>query len=345
MKRRIAWLAAGFGGTLALLAAMGIGAAQSTPQRISFAIATGPGGGAYFPVGEGIAGIISHPPGVNRCDMPGVCGPPGLIATARTSDGAVANVLAVNSGQVESALAQSDVVAEATAGTDAFAHGRTQKHVRAIAALFPEDVLVVAAKSARVKSIADLKGKRISVGAADSGTIVTARALLAAYGIAENRVRLSRDPADVAANKLANGQLDAFFYVGSAPVTLVQELVARGAAVLVPIDGVGRKHFLKARPMFAADTILGVTYGTKPIETVSVRAVWIVNDAQPNDLVYGIARALFNPANRDALESSNPRASLIQLNTAARGLPAPLHPGAARFYREMGVLPVARASK
>src|ERR1700709_1387201 len=92
--------------------ARALGPAEALSQRISFQILTGSTGGTYFPVGQLIAGLISHPPGVDRCEGSDVCGPPGLIMTARTSDGAVANVLAVNSGRAESGLAQSDVVAQ-----------------------------------------------------------------------------------------------------------------------------------------------------------------------------------------------------------------------------------------
>src|SRR5580693_6168719 len=101
---------AGFAGlvVVALLLAGGLGAADTPPGRIPFQIATGTASGAFFPVGEAIAGLISHPEGVDRCDKPSVCGPPGLIITASTSPGTVDNVMAVNSGTAESGLARAD---------------------------------------------------------------------------------------------------------------------------------------------------------------------------------------------------------------------------------------------
>jgi uncharacterized protein len=323
---------------LAMIASVGLVTAQSQTQRTSFVVATGPGGGTYFPVGQALADIISHPPGVARCDVPGACGPSGLIASARTSDGAFANVLDVNAHRVDAALVQSDVVADAVAGKGAFRKLGAQSHIRIIADLFPEEVHVVAARNAHIATIQDLKGKRVSIGAEDSGTIETARALLAAYRIPEWRISESNDPPDVAAQRLLKGEIDAFVFVGGAPVVLVESLVARGQAVLVPIDGAGRKRLLAQMPNFSLAVIAADAYpGSGAVQTVSERALWIVNDSEPADLVYGVTRALFNPANREALDDSHPSAKLIRLQTAIATLPAPLHPGAARFYREANI--------
>ena len=336
MKRHSAVILA-LGSVLALgvLVAAGLGTAQIEPQRLSFVIDTGPTGGTYFPIGEAMADIVSHPPGVARCEVANACGPSGLIASARSSAGTIANVLDVNTRRADAALAQSDVVAQAVAGKGAFKI--RQSHIRLIADLFPEEVHVVAAKAAHIRSIADLKGKRVSIGDANSGTIVTARAVLAAWRVPEARLKASTDPADVAADKLARDEIDAFFFTGGAPVPLVRDLIASGKAVLVPIDGAGRKRLIAANPDLAAAAIAAGLYpATGAVQTVSVRAVWIVNDSVPADIVYGVAKALFNPANRDTLDGSHRSATLIRLDSATADLPAPLHPGAARFYREMG---------
>lgn len=313
---------------------------QASAPRIAFVIATGPTGGTYFPVGEAIATIISHPPGIYRCEKPGVCGPAGLIASVRTSAGSTANVLAVNSHTVDAALAQSDVVADAVAGRGAFKSAGKQSHVRVLAALFPEEVHLVAAKSAHVKSVTDLRGKRVSIGAKDSGTIVTARAIIGAFRVPLRRIRITNDPSDVAAEKVLKGQLDAMFFVGGAPVPLVRELLAQGKGALVPIDGDGRTRLLKqSHDLTAAALPAGLYPNTGKVETVGVRALLLVNDAVPANAVYSVAKALFNPANRNALAGSHRSAQSIRLDTAASKLPAALHPGAEHFYREAGKLP------
>jgi TRAP transporter TAXI family solute receptor len=331
----IAFLAAAASVLLASAAQVG---AQDYPQRIPFVIATGPTGGTYFPIGEAMAGIVSHPPGVSRCDTANVCGPAGLIASARSSDGAIQNVLDVNAHRVDSALAQSDVVADAVAGKGAFAKN-PQTHIRVIAGLFPEQVHLVVRVGAHIAGVAELRGKRVSIGANGSGTIVPARDVLAAYGLPESRLKISHDPADVAAGELDKGDLDAFFFVGGAPVALVEELLQQKKAILIPIDGAARAKLLAAHHELSPSVIPAGTYsGFGALQTVSVRAVWIVNDAVPVPIVYGVTQALFNPANRDTLYGAHSSAKAISINTAAENPPAPLHPGAAQFYRAAGKL-------
>jgi uncharacterized protein len=323
----------------ALAVAVTFGAAQSLGSRIGFQVLTGSTGGSYFPVGQLIAGLLSHPPGVDRCESQPVCGPSGVIISARTSDGAVANVLAVNAGQAESGLAQGDVVAQAVAGKGAFARRGKQAALRVIADLFPEDVHLLVARGAKIASVADLKGKRVSLGAESSGTSVTARAVLAAYGIAEWRLKARHDSSDVDVQLMTQGKLDAFFFVGGRPVSLIDDLLRRGVARLVPIDGAGRDKLVRMQPALAPDVIPARTYpGTPATQTVSVRALWVVNASEPEPLVYGLTRALFAPGNRSALDDEPP-ANMIRLEHATDMLPAPLHPGAARFYREAGRMP------
>lgn len=340
MKRRIATplaFAAGLLAAMVGLALVSLGSAQtSASQRISFVLLTGSTGGTYFPIGQAIAGIISHPAGLARCDAPDVCGPAGLVASVRTSEGAVANLIAVNAGRANAGLAQSDVVAEAVVGKGRFRKDGPQSHIRVVAALFPEEVHLVAAKGSHIARVADLRGKRVALGAPESGTAASARAVLSAFRV--GRLKPSDDAPDVAAQELEEGKLDAFFFVGGAPVELLRGLIAGGRAVLVPIDGAGRKRLLAEEPGLQADTIATDTYPglAAPIDTVSVRAVWIVNDAEPEGLVYAITRALFNPANRGLLLAAHPSARLIRLDGAARDLPAPLHPGALKFYRDVG---------
>ena len=141
-------------------------------------------------MGEAIAGLISHPPGVDRCEAANVCGPAGLIVSARTSDGTVDNLLSVNDGGVESGLAQSDVIAAAVAGTGPFKAKGKQSHVRVIASLFSEEVHLVVGAKAKIKSVADLRGKRVSLGLAGSGVGFTAREILTAYRVPEARLKI-----------------------------------------------------------------------------------------------------------------------------------------------------------
>jgi TRAP transporter TAXI family solute receptor len=341
MKQRLPALLglAGFVVLAALVWAANRGVAETPPAlnqgRISFQIATGSTAGTFFPVGEAIAGLISHPRGVDRCDNKGVCGPAGLIMSARTSEGAADNVIAVNNGDVESGLSQSDVVAAAVKGQGPFRRLGPQKHVRVIASLFSEQVHLVVSTKSKIKSIADLKGKRVSLGSDGSGVSITAREILAAWRIPESAMKTAHEDVFNAAALMNQGKLDAFFAVGGVPLDAVGDLITHGTARLLPIDGPGRDRLLKTVPSLSPASIAAGAYaGSGEIETVSARALWVVGDSEPEALIYDITRALFNPGNYNALAASHPSAREIGLATAALLPPAPLHPGAARFYSE-----------
>jgi uncharacterized protein len=338
MSQRFAALAALLG-LLALgvlLTNGSVGAADTAiPGRISFQIATGSTAGTNFSIGQAIAGLISHPPGVGRCETATVCGPVGVILSARTSDGSFTNLRMVEGGLVDSAIAQGDAIAEAVAGRGIF-HHVPQSHVRVIAALYSEPVHLIAMSPA-IKSVADLRGKRVLTGVEGSGTGIVSRQILEAFRVPERSVRQIRVEAGAEAAALQDGTADAMFVVAGAPLDAVKELLAHGAH-LVPIDGPGRERLLAQVPQLLPSLLSGAYPGAPPVETVAARAYWITRDSAPDALIYGLTRALFNPANHAALVASHFSARDIGLETAAKDPPAPLHSGAARFYRETGKL-------
>jgi TRAP transporter TAXI family solute receptor len=313
------------------------------PQRISFQISTGSTSGTYFPVGEVLAQILSHPPGVARCEAAYLCGPAGLVMSTRASEGSVANVLAVNAGQVSSGLAQSDVVALAVAGQGPFRKSGPTNSLRVIANLYGEDVHLLAAKNANIKSVADLRGKRVGLSTEGSGTIITARAVLAAYRVPEKSIVANHDSAERALSLMQQGGLDAMFFVGGTPVSLISPLLDEKMAALVPIDGNGRKRLLAKEPYLSAHAIPQGTYGSAPaVDTVSVDALWITSASEPDALIYGIAKALYNPANRAALAAGRSGIHFIEPGFATKDATAPLHAGAERYYTESGILQSAQ---
>jgi uncharacterized protein len=329
------FLALGLGGGLGgLLLAASLSAADPASGRIPFQIATGETSGAYFSVGQAIAGLISHPQGVDRCNIPTVCGPPGLIITARTSPGTIQNVIAVNNGSAESGLARADLVAAAMRGDAPFRAKAT--HVRVIASLFSEDVHLLVAANSKIKSVADLKGKRIWMGGPGAGISFTAREILKAYRVPAANLKIVSLDTFAAFQQLETGKLDALFTVGGVPQEQVTNAFGSGRIRLLPIDGPARDRLVQEAPMLAEAVIPAGAYpGQGATQTVSTEALWIVRDSVPAALVYGITKALFDPANHDGLAAGHPAAREIGLAMAARNLPAALHPGAARFYSEM----------
>jgi hypothetical protein len=161
-----------------------------------------------------------------------------------------------------------------------------------IASLFSEQVHLVVAARSKIKSVADLKGKRVSLGSEGSGVDITADEILAAWKLPETRIKASHDDTFTAASLLKQGKLDAFFAVGGVPLDPVSDLLNAGQGRLVPLDGANRDRLLKSVPSLSPGVIMAGAYGgNAAIPTVSARALWIVRDSEPEALVYGITRA------------------------------------------------------
>lgn len=303
------------------------------PARISFQISTGTTEGVYFPVGQALAGLISHPLGVGRCDTATVCGPAGVILSTRTSQGAADNLRAVDGGLVDSGFADGDVIAAAVTGQSPFRRRAT--HLRVIAPLFPEQAHLVVAAGSDINSVADLRGKRVFIGQANSGGLARGRAILAAYRVRAREIVSNALPAAL----LRQGKIDAYFAVTGVPLDSIRALLAQRQARLVPIDGEGRDRLIARMPqLFVAEIPAGTYPGSGAIATFATRAWWFTRDSEPDSLIYGLTRALFNPANHDGLAASHPSARAISLERAMSDPPAAIHQGAARFYREAGKL-------
>ena len=180
---------------------------------------------------------------------------PGVVATAVASNGSVANVNAINSGSMQSGFTQSDVAYWAYNASGIYEGRPKVDTLRAIANLYPESFHLVARKGSGIKSIKDLKGKRMSLDEPGSGTLVDARLILAAYGMTEKDVKAEYLKPQQSADKLKDGALDAFFSVSGWPQGAIAELAATTGIDLVPIDGPEAENLIKQFSFFAADEI------------------------------------------------------------------------------------------
>ena len=317
-----------------------LAASPTLAQDITFfRINTGGTAGTYFPIGGLIANAISNPPGSRTCADGGSCGVPGVVATAVASNGSVANVSAIAGGSAQSGFTQSDVAYWAFNASGIY-EGRPKVDVlRAIANLYPETFHLVARKGAGIKTIKDLKGKRVSLDEPGSGTLVDARLILAAYGLTEKDMKAEYLKSQQAADKLKDNALDAFFSVSGWPLGAIAELAATTGIDLVPIDGPGAEKLLKQYSFFSADQIPDGAYkGVAGVKTVGVHALWTTSSKQNDELIYKIAVALWNPATRKLLDSGHAKGREIKLDSATQGLGIPLHAGAEKFYKEQGLL-------
>ncbi|SKA35037.1 TAXI family TRAP transporter solute-binding subunit [Consotaella salsifontis] len=304
-----------------------------------FRIATGGTAGTYFPIGGLIANAISNPPGSRACEEGGSCGAPGVVATAIASNGSVANVNAIGSGAVESGFSQSDVAYWAQTGTGVFeGKGKVEK-LRAIANLYPESIHLIASKDSGITSVADLKGKRVSLDEPGSGTLVDARLILQAYGLDEKSVEPEYLKPNQAADRMRDGAMDAFFFVGGFPAGAIVELASSTPITVVPIDGEGAEKVIGEHQFFAKNTIPSGTYEGQQgdVQTLSVGAQWVTSADQPDDLIYEVTKALWNDNTRKLLDAGHSKGKSITKETALDGVAIPLHPGAERFYKEAGL--------
>ncbi|RUY49875.1 TAXI family TRAP transporter solute-binding subunit, partial [Mesorhizobium sp. M7A.F.Ca.CA.001.13.2.1] len=230
-------------GALALAAA---GFSPARAQQAFFRIGTGGTSGTYYPVGGLIANAIS---------ATGAAGVEGLVATATSSNGSVANISAIQSGASESGFTQSDVAYWAHSGTGLYEGKPKVDDLRLIATLYPETIHLVARADAGIKSVADLKGKRVSLDEPGSGTIVDARLVLGAYGLAEKDVQPEYLKPGPAGERLQDGAMDAYFFVGGYPTGAIVELATTNNITLVPITGPEADKLLSEQKFFSTDTV------------------------------------------------------------------------------------------
>ncbi len=334
MKRRHFTL---IGAAIIGLMTGGIASAQE-PQF--FRIGTGGTAGTYYPIGGLIANAISNPPGSRPCEEGGSCGVPGLIATALSANGSVANVNAIAGGTLESGFAQSDVATWAQTGTGIWEGRDAVTDLRAIASLYPETIHLVASASAGIESVGDLAGKQVSLDEPGSGTLVDARIILGAWGLSEDDVEANYLKPDQAAERMRDGAMDAFFFVGGFPAGAIAELASQHDIVLVPIVGAEADAVMEEYTFFAQNTVPAGTYEgvDGDVQTISVGAQWITSASQPEELIYEITKALWNDNTRKLLDAGHQKGREITPDTALDGIGIPLHPGAERFYREAGLL-------
>ncbi|MRD47371.1 TAXI family TRAP transporter solute-binding subunit [Caenimonas koreensis] len=299
------------------------GAAQA--QQF-FRIGTGGTAGTYYPVGGMIANAVSQPG--------------KLVATAQATNGSLANVNGVASSAMEAGFSQSDVATWAYTGTGAFEGKPKVTDLRMIANLYPESIHVVVKKGSGIKSIADLKGKRVALDEPGSGTLINARMVLAAYGVKESDIKPEYIKPNQAGDKLKDGALDAFFFVGGSPAGAITELASSGTGIeLLPLSGPQAEALRKSSPWFAVDTIAANTYKDVPaVQTLAVGAQMVTSAKIDAETIYQVTKAMYSEAAQKALQAGHAKGKFITKENAVQGVGIPFHPGAERFYKEVGLL-------
>jgi uncharacterized protein len=311
---------------LGIILVLVFGVSSAWAQKtVRLSIATGGTGGVYYPLGGGMANVLSKYISY-------------VEATAEVTTASVDNCLLVGRGKVELALIMADT------GWDAY-QGRAQFKekipLRTVAVLYPNNMHVVTVEGKGIEKVTDLKGKRVSTGAPGSGTEVMALRVIEAYGLDPNK-DMTRDKLGVSesAGALKDGKIDAFFWVGGLPTAAVTDL---GATPGIKMKLIGHADALskmreKYGPLYIKGTIPAKTYPGQSVD-IPITVVWnllVCNENMKESLVYDILKTLFD--HKQELVASHREASNLSLEPqAAGGSPIPFHPGAIRYFTEKGL--------
>ncbi len=261
----------------------------------------------------------------------------GVTANAVSTQGSKDNIQGIDSGDYQLGTVQSDVMHYAWNGTRSFEKDGKIDTFRTVAGLYAEAVQLVTVNP-EIKSVADLKGKKVSIGASGSGVYFNAIDVLTAAGLTENDIKPQYQNFDDSADALKDGKIDAAFIVAGAPTNAITELsMTNGNVRIVPIDGDIASKLMKDNTFYSVYKIPANTYKnqTEEVTTVTVKATLIVDADASEDDVYNLTAAIFD--NMDDIEKENAKGAELSLENATEGLTVPFHAGAAKYFKEKGI--------
>ncbi len=297
----------------------------TTPEgKYTLTIYTGSGpGSVYFAIGSMLAKVINQKS-------------EDIEAKGVTSGASVANAKAIGKGEANAAIIQNDVTYYAWKGLYQF-EGNPVKVLRGIATLYPEPVQIVVRADSDIKSLEDLKGKKVVVGAAGSGCAATAERVLKAAGVWDDIEPVYQTFSE-AAQSLVLGQVDAEFTVIAYPAPAIDQIAVKTPVRLLPIpDEIVKKLHDEGYPFYVKVTIPAGTYNgqDEDVQTIAVKSTLVVRSDVPEDVVYEMTKILYE--SKDQLAEAHQVAKQIDINEAFEGLMIPLHPGAVKYYEEHGI--------
>jgi TRAP transporter TAXI family solute receptor len=320
--------------TQALIAAA-LGAAFALPaglvqaQQKYITIGTGGVTGVYYAAGGAICRLVNKDRKVHN-----------IRCSVESTGGSVFNINTMKAGELDMGVAQSDVHFNALKGVGQFKDAGAWGDLRAVMSLHPEPFTVLSRKEANVKAFSDFKGKRFNVGNPGSGTRASMEELLGAMGWKMSDFALASElKADEHGPALCDGKIDGFFYAVGHPSANIQDPTTTCGARLVSLTGPAVDRLVKEKPYYARATIPGGLYPGNPqaTETYGVLATFVSSAKAPNDTIYAVVKAVFD--NFDEFKKLHPAlANLKPENMIKDGLSAPLHDGAAKYYKEKGWL-------
>ena len=300
-------------------------ASPTARPTMQYSIATGGVAGTYYPIGTGIAYAINNASA-------------GIVMSVESTGASVANCRLLQNKSVDFALIQTDVGYAAINGQRDFTSQGKLSNIEGVACLYPETIQVITLANSGIKSISDLKGKRVVMGDRGSGSWFDALDILAAYNMTENDVQPSAVKLAQAAESMKNGQVDAAFWTGGAPTAAITDMATTNDIYIVPISGAERQKLMNASSFYAAYTLPANTYRsvTVPTDTVTVMSMLVVNKEIPTDDVYNLCKAMYEGNNAINTYPHSVAKNITKAN-ALIGMSVPLHPGAKKYFDEQGI--------
>ena len=295
-------------------------------QQLNIAIATGGTGGVYYPLGGGMANVLTKYV-------------PGAAATARVTGGSVDNLKLIGTKQSEVALVMVDAALDALKGEDKFKGNKVE--VRTLMVLYPNRMHVVTVEGKGIEKMSDLKGKRVSTGSPGSATEVMAFRVIEGAGLDKDKdMRRERLGVAESTNAIKDGKIDAYFWVGGLPTAAVTDLAASPGIKIKLIDHteVVDKMNAKYGGLYSSGIIPAKTYpGQEKDNAISVvQNILVANADMPDKVAYDIVKTFIEK--RDELVAVHGEAKSITLdNQAPKNSPIPWHPGATKYFTEKGV--------
>lgn len=291
-------------------------------EDLNYIFATGGTSGTYYSFGEVIADIWN-----NNIE--------GMNITAQSTGASAENLRLLDRKEANVAFAQNDVMDYAYNGTDIFA-GEVLTNFSAMLTLYPEVVQIAARKDSGIKNVSDMKEKRVSVGDAGSGVEFNAKQILASYGLTFDDIYKSNLSFKDSSDGLKNGTLDACFIVAGIPNAALQDLSLSTEIVLIPLDKIQINEMVAQYKYYTEVTIPADTYNNVKTDTaaIAVKASLVVNNEMSEEVVYNLMKTLFDK--RTDLLLAHDKGEELDIKNATRGISIPFHPGAIKYYRELG---------
>lgn len=292
-------------------------------EDLFITIATGGTSGVYYPIGGALSNLIET--NLN------------FDTSVQATGASVENINLLDTNRAELAITMADAVLQAYEGSGAFEGEAPKEDLRGLTALYPNFVQIVTTEDSGINSVEDLRGKKVGVGAPNSGVELNARIILEAHGMSYDDIDEDYLSYSEAVDQIKNNMIDVAFVTSGYPNATVIDLSTTHSAKIIPIEGEAIDYLVEKYPFFSANVIPAGTYDNdEDVPTASITNLLLVNNSLSEDVVYEITKALFE--NLDVVHASHNAAKDISLDAVGIGMPIPFHAGAEKYFKEVGAL-------